>query len=188
MNKAMIGGAILVLCIFALLISCVSLPAPKSDGDTLFIIPVSAIRATSEQYFGLCELRIVRSGDNYETFCQINPDSHYGMIVGLSPGQYAVREISARYKAGSTAWARKTDIQFALVSGCVTILPQEIVFKIEKKANQESYQMFLSWGVLTQSTAKKLLQELGEQENYQYWQLSESTKEIEAVVQALSEL
>jgi len=46
----------------------------------------------------------------------------------------------------------------------------------------------LSWGALTQSTAKKLLLRLSEEENFQSWELSESTKENQAISQVLSEL
>ena len=48
--------------------------------------------------------------------------------------------------------------------------------------------MSMSWGDLTQSTAKKLLQRLIEEGNYRFWQLSENTKENQAVSQALNEL
>jgi len=183
----------LIFALFVLLLSCTSFPSPKSGDDTLLIIPISTARETSQQFFGNCEVRIVRVKDYRETLYQIDPNSHYGMIEGLPPGQYAIREVAGKYKEGGTAWARKADIEFLLMPKCITILPQEFFFKIieipkKHKPYEYIYQMSLSWGDLRQSTAKKLLQRLIEEENYQLWELSENTKENQAVSQALSEL
>jgi len=177
-----------ILAVFGVLISCTSFPAPKSDDDTVLIIPKSTIREASEQFFGNCQIRIIRIEDSHETLYQIDPNSHYGIIAGLPPGHYVILETAAKYKEGGTAWAQKTDIKFSLVPNCITILPQEFVFKIEKVGKENQYQMWLSWGALTQSTAKKLLLRLSEEENFQSWELSESTKENQAISQVLSEL
>jgi hypothetical protein len=123
---------------------------------------------------------------------QIDPNSHYGMIEGLPPGQYAIREVAFKYKEGGTAWAKKANIEFSLDANCITILPQEFFFKIieipkKRRPDQFTYEMSLSWGDLRQNTAKKLLQRLLEEENYPLWQLSEGTKANQAVSQVLSE-
>lgn len=193
MNHTAIQRTGLIFAFVGLLLSCTSFPSPKSGDDTLLIIPVSTSRETSEQFFENCEVRIVRVGDYWETLYQIDPNSHYGMIEGLPPGQYAIREVAAKYKDGGTAWAKKADIEFSLIPNCITILPQEFFFRIieipkKDKPGEFIYQMSLSWGDLRQSTAKKLLKRLLEEENYQFWELSENTKENQAVSQALSEL
>lgn len=193
MKKTAIPRTILIFALFGLLLSCTSFPAPKSGDDTLLIIPVSTSRETSYQFFENCEVRIVRVGDYWETLYQIDPNSHYGMIEGLSPGQYAIREIAAKYKEGGTVWAKKADIEFSLTPNCITILPQEFFFRIIEIPKKDepwkyTYEMSTTWGNLRQSTAKKLLQRLLEEENYPSWQLSENTKENQAVSQALSEL
>ena len=193
MKNAAIPRTILIFALFGLLLSCTSFPSPKSGDDTLLILPVNTLRQTSVQFFGNCEVRIVRLEDYRETLYQIDPNSHYGMIEGLPPGQYAIREIAAKYKEGGTVWAKKADIEFSLIPNCITILPQEFFFKIIETPNKDKpgeyiYEMWVSWGDLTQSTAKKLLQRLIEEKNYPFWELSENTKENQAVSQAFSEL
>lgn len=170
--KKLIPLVLLALLFF----SCATLPKPRSEEDTIAIVPLSLIVSDDHPYtngtvFGVYNLFIFDEYGEYVKQVKANPSNDYCIIRGLKPGTYTLKKLAFTYKANNkTGKAHPIDKKFVVKPKNLTIIDFEIITLLElSKDNLSTYMMRYMWKDIDQNQVNKIREELSTDENYHLW-------------------
>lgn len=165
---------ILITSVF-LICSCLSLPAPSDDGDTLLIIPVKLLRKDNFDWFGKFQITI-KSTDTGKIVKKLFLPTHYALlkITNLPPGNYKISRILFIYDSdGKTGSDETTNIPFTLYPNEMTILKTKFSYELNTNRREGKNWIYIQWGPNSPTNQVNLLNRLKEYENFDLWEFNQ---------------
>jgi hypothetical protein len=118
----------------------------ESNGTGILLIPISAKKETSFDYF--VRYRVVLSDG---TVTYLHPKNKYGLIKDLAPGSYYVEYIESMYiESGRLMEDRATTIRFEIEADTITTLDSMLSVRVYRKGD-----LYYQSGQFTSMTAEE---------------------------------
>jgi hypothetical protein len=168
---------LLLLAVLAgtLLAGCTSLPAPDSENDTAFVLPVERIQqSTGGSTFGYYEVHIGKPGNpQFDRTIKVYAGSEMEMITGLKPGRYEISKYQFRYKnSNKYGSSREIGAPFVLEPGALTISPTTIFITVFKEDPDASMNwMRVNFDATSPPIRSRVLEELEAEESFPQWRV-----------------
>ncbi|MFP4407309.1 MAG: hypothetical protein ACLFPW_02190 [Spirochaetaceae bacterium] len=167
---------LLVLMGTALLVGgCTTLPEPKGEDDTAFVLPVQRVQQSDGgSTFGYYEVHIGKAGDpSFDRTINVYAGSEMEMITGLEPGRYELSRYQFRYKnSNDYGSSREINAPFVLEPGALTICPTTVFITVFKKDPDASKNwMRVNFDTTSPPIRSRVLKELEEQESFSQWRV-----------------
>jgi hypothetical protein len=183
---------LLLVVLAVVLAACSTLPAPKNEQSTLFVIPVKFEKTATVEIYGRCELHIEsRSGQgDVDTWVDATPAVAYKPTDLLPPGQYKVTEMRFVYYEGNREGNAHPieGVYFETQPGRITILPMMVEYSIQKHSGRYKYMFYWKLNRMDKAKAKEILGKMMEEKNFAAWELSDKTASNPIIKAALREL
>lgn len=151
----------IIMLLFIFMSGCSSLPAPRSETDTLLVIPMES--QGPEPYFDYSLW--FKWGDKEKVF-SLRTHKNFGTIHGLKPGKYTITHIGF-YQSGDRY---KLGIPVELKPGTLHIAPF-VVITITKSNTQ-----YLDMKKFEFKDRVEFLKELQKNDTYDQWEIDYQVK------------
>ena len=161
--------AALLLLIFS---SCKTLPVPKTQNDSLLIIPVGYEKNSKQDWFGHYKINITDSSTGkVEKKKKLPILNGFTSISDLEPGHYKITKDEFYYDNGNRGHKGsivRRYIRFTMQPNHITVLPYKFVYRIFDESSTH-FTMNRRWSDFSQSQIDELLKSLEDYKNFSLW-------------------
>lgn len=150
------------------------LPAPRSENDTLIVIPVLVLNTGARH--SLQDVGYLIRIENTETkgiqsfVVKTSKYGDYYYITGIPEGVYYLKEYIPQGLTRNEAEAIGHDLYITVKKGTLTLFPAKMVIYIYSEYNTYLHSEFIPMG---EDQVDRVLQILSQQDNFSIWKIRE---------------
>ncbi len=171
-RKTIVKIIIFSMVVVLFLASCKTLPIPKSENDSLLIIPISYEKKSTKDWFGHYKITITSSSTGKVVKTMMLPILNgFTKISGLEPGNYNISQDVFVYDKSSVnhkGTIARRYISFTIQPEHITILPYKFTYIIFDQSSTH-YVMNRKWSNFSRSEIDKLFNSLEDYKNFSLW-------------------
>jgi hypothetical protein len=163
------------LLVFGLMIGCSSFPKPRSDKDTLFIVPYLLFntRQSVQSTLGFSyEIRLenVETGKMYSVYVKSSDAPDYIYVTGFPEGKYLLKEYMALGLVGAPTKSFDVQKYLILEPGKLTIFPIKIIiYSMDSSDPQYAGTVYFDYKELDEKQEARMIKQLSAKDGFQAW-------------------